>query len=312
MPSRITDNKRSRQVHLLMLAGRILIPVVILALLLQSQSFVSMSSVFEAEFTLTFRIVLPIIALPIVGLLANALKWNIILSDSKFLQTLFLHWAGEFVSLAGLGSLGNDAYKFTKLRAERNVVRDIVTIRFVGAIAGTTAATVIFFTNRFSGFLLVLVVVLFAKFFYRSPKSLFRDRRVLDLAVVASVQMTVTIFIFLQLFFVFGDARVSHAAALAVIDLWSLILPLTYQGIGVREATFSLVGESMLQSGATYFQVGALVSLSTIAVRLTGIVPYILLMRPSQRNTVGIHAPSTKSMQSVRQHAIGKESDDTP
>lgn len=224
-------------------------------------------------------------ALPLVGLLGSALKWHVVLADRSFVKALQLHWAGDFLSLAGLGSLGNDVYKFLALRDRAGVVRDIITVRLIGSIGGTLAAVLVAISGRagvFSVIVAVPILALLLRPFALSQMTLTR----LALLAIAVVQMSVVVLLFHLLLLSFSSATVEEAAVLAVADLWAMVLPISYQGIGVREATFSFVGQTLQSSGPTFFLIASLLSTSTVIVRLFGIFPYFHSRRHLRRGGI--------------------------
>ena len=227
---------------------------------------------------------IPIVLLPFVGLFASALKWHVLLADRTMAQSLQLHWAGEFLSLAGIGSLGNDVYKYFRLRARNRVLRDLVTVRLLGSVGGTIAG-ILAFLGGWTGLGLLVVTVLSLNFSVRVrtlPQLALARFKVLTIAIV---QMALVIWLLYLALLEPSSPTVADAAFLGIADLWALALPISYQGVGVREAIFASTGEALQASGVGYLRVAVLLSVSTVLIRLLGIVPFMLSRRDSRQSS---------------------------
>ena len=76
------------------------------------------------------------------------------------------------------------------------------------------------------------------------------------------------------------DLRLEESLYFYVVESWSSAVPVSYQGIGVREAAFDRLGNRLSRAKEPVVVVAATLSVSTIVVRLFG-----AFLRLAPRNT---------------------------
>ena len=213
-------------------------------------------------------------AIPLIRLLFAAWKWSLCLDRFRFRDALLLHWAGEFISLAGPGSLGNDAYKVAVLKQPKRTIQLSLGIRLGGLLVAAVLLTLVSVTDFVLGFALffacslALSVLAGAWLKQRAPI-------LLPFLGVAGLNYMVLSFAYFVLIRALTSPTLELSLVLLVAESWATSLPLTYQGIGVREAVFSLLGQGVDSGGISLLPLGALLSITTILVRLAGAVPLL-------------------------------------
>lgn len=213
-------------------------------------------------------------AIPFISLIFAAWKWSLCLDGFRFRDALLLHWAGDFISLAGPGSIGTDAYKIAVLKQPKRTVQLVLGIRLGGLLVAVVLLILVLAIDFVLGFALffagglALNALVGARLKQRTPL-------LLPFLGVAGLNYMVLSFAYFVLLRALTSPTLELSLVLLVAESWATSLPLTYQGIGVREAVFSLLGQGADSGGMSLLPLGALLSITTILVRLAGVVPLL-------------------------------------
>jgi len=228
-----------------------------------------------------WTIVATALSIPVLGLLFASWKWSLSLEGTRFLDVLRLHWAGEFVSLAGPGSLGNDAYKIAVMRSPRRTAGLVVTIRLVGLSVALTLLALVWILGFSLGFGAFFALLISATVF-AARRSSSKHRWLLRLGSVAALNYFVLAIAYAGLLRAAIPMDLRFSLVLLTAEVWATTLPLSYQGVGIREAIFALMGRNAQGIDASIVPLGALLSLTTISVRLLGAIPFFFRKRIHQ------------------------------
>lgn len=212
--------------------------------------------------------------LPLVGLAASSIKWHIASDGNSLRQSIGLHWASEFASLFGLGSLGGDGYKVVTHQDKRGALRKVFTIRTVGVGVNLLLLALIITVESLVAFLLLLFAAAVGFCIQRTRLTNF-GKVTYKLTLVTLIHVPVaSVVLALALGYQIRPSF-SSVAALHITSSLASAIPLSYQGVGFREAAFSIVGVAVLGDATDYARLGATLSAITIAVRFLGVIPFI-------------------------------------
>ena len=211
--------------------------------------------------------------LPMAGLASASIKWHIASDGDSLRTSIGLHWASEFASLFGLGSLGGDGYKVVTQEDKRDGLRKVFLIRIVGVGVYLLLLALIITIRSFVALLPISVALTAAVYLYRRRGTKL-GRTAVKLILVTMIHIPVASVVLLL---ALGHQIGPNFSAVTVLHLAASLasaIPFSYQGVGFREAAFSIVGVAVAGEATDFARLGVTLSAITIAVRLLGVVPF--------------------------------------
>lgn len=215
-----------------------------------------------------------LVLLPVIGIATSSFKWHIATGHTSLRRAAEIHWASEFASLFGLGSIGGDGFKIVIDSDRRAALIRAFTVRTAGILVSFITLALIILLN-FWGAIVLLGVFLVPYGIYCSIKRVSRLYYVLiKLALVTTAQTLLSVVVLNRAMRNLVDISLDSVAVLHIVSFIASAIPFTYQGIGAREAAFALVGSQVAGNAAAFASVAGSISVLTILIRLIGIVPF--------------------------------------
>ncbi len=243
--------------------------------------------------------ILPIFALLLANLVLMTAKWSVFLEGQgrPLTRLIGIYWGGDFVGLFSLGALGSEAYKAMSYEnAGRALLASVLDRAF--ALGWAVEVGVVLFVFYSFGWNYLFAAPVIAVVFYltvgdarrlresriaklRFPEAVASRAGGLFLHAVFSTGAIVASATIIELAFHAAGWHVDFVVILMATPflIVLLALPISVQGVGVRELVFLQIGQ-LGGVEPVYALLASLVSyLSSTIYRLVGGIPFVLTGR---------------------------------
>src|SRR3989344_4152082 len=222
-------------------------------------------------------LILPFLLLFIIaGLMA--LKWHIFIrrfSPNTTLKNIFItYWASDFMNLLSLGSLGNETYKVLAFKNKTKAILATLADKVLSLIWYCLLVIVFYITNQ-----VALSIILFAlaahgltKLFKIFPKIV-REVKESELLLHSIYSLLIIGSRFVANALVFRAVGVNFEPSQLFIFI-AVSLPISYQGLGVREYLYLQFAYITGQEPEKVLAVSLLLYVVGLLYKVSGLIPF--------------------------------------
>ena len=227
-------------------------------------------------------LILPFLLLFIIaGLMA--LKWHIFIrrfSPNTTLKNIFItYWASDFMNLLSLGSLGNETYKVLAFKNKTKAILATLTDKVLSLIWYCLLVIVFYITNQ-----VALSIILFAlaahgltKLFKIFPKIV-REVKESELLLHSIYSLLIIGSRFVANALVFRavgvDFEPDQLFIFIAVMIVAVSLPISYQGLGVREYLYLQFAYITGQEPEKVLAVSLLLYVVGLLYKVSGLIPF--------------------------------------
>ncbi len=247
----------------------------------------------------------------ILSLFLMSLKWTLFLKKYKkigLINLIKIYWASDFVNLLGLASIGGETYKTMAFKKDRKKVlfsslldkiysflwyilfagsfflsfflsQNLIIIFLSGLLISFVLSTLfIFFDNSIKNFLNSIIKVPFLKLILTESKISKKD---LFLHLIYSLLFILnTSLIYSFIFYTLGlPIKILEFFIFIPILMIAITLPISFQGIGVREFLFVKFAEYTSLIPEKVLLVSFVIYISALIYGVLGAIPFLLFKR---------------------------------
>jgi len=270
-------------------------------------STINIDAVAEAFHKPNFPFLFLAFTLYYIALSLMVLKWDIILRsymEIKKTNLFLIYWGADFINLFSIGSIGSEVYKMISFNDKKKALFTSLFDKFISLLIFLLlfiAISLPIYAFKIENYWLssVLIISLFCSLFYFSyffintikkikwlPQKVYKVVQAIHIDFYSFVKhsfltiatIVITTLIYILIFYSLGITANPLTLFILIVFLKILItLPITYEGLGVRELL--LIEYAKMQS--INIEVALLVSLIAFALgliyRITGVFPFLFI-----------------------------------
>lgn len=259
---------------------------------------------------INFFYLIPCLIILLILLVFMTLKWSIFLTKynkTNFKKLMGIYWASDFANLFGIGTIGGETYKMFSFKEKKKALLSSLidrTYSFIWYIFLGVSIFVVYFIMNDSFMAILLGILLFSlvvklyikierlikrkihkriknKFFkkiifesYRTKKEL--TKHSFYCLIIISLQVILCSLIFSVVGF---EIRTIELFIFIPILAIALVLPISFQGFGIREFLFITFAKLSLISPEKALIASFLLYLVELIYRLFGVIPFLILKK---------------------------------